>query len=843
LIKLFDTYLNESEVTKKVEYKFKDIELKWNKHWEDNAIFKVSEDNNKKKFYSLVMFPYPSGRIHMGHVRNYVIGDVISRYKTMNGYNVMQPIGWDGFGLPAENAAIDKGIHPAVWTYDNIDYMKKELKRLGISYDWEREFATCDEDYYKWNQWFFLKFFEKGLAYKKESYVNWCPKCETVLANEQVVEGKCWRCDTTVQMKKLSQWFFKITDYAEQLLNDHKILEGGWPERVLTMQKNWIGKSTGIMVNFKLEDGDDFPIFTTRPDTIFGVTFMAISPEHPKLENILSSIDDTKAKEINKFLEKVRTSDIEKRRTGEYEKEGVFTGKYVINPLTGDKVPLYIANFVLMEYGTGAIMAVPAHDERDFDFAKKYGIEIKVVIQPPDEKLDPYKMKNAYIEDGVMTNSSQFDGMNNREAMEKIMDFIEKKKLGKRTVNYRLKDWLISRQRYWGTPIPIVYCDKCGVVPVPEDQLPVKLPKDVKFTFEGGSPLAQSEEFVNTTCPKCGGPARRETDTMDTFVDSSWYYARYCSPKYDKAPFDKEKVSYWLPVDQYIGGIEHATMHLLYARFFHKVMRDLGLVDNDEPFMRLLTQGMVIKEGSKMSKSKGNIVDPDETIDKYGADTVRIFILFAAPPEKDLDWSDKGIEGAYRFLNRLWVFVNENLNKIKEFKDKNIKQKKLSGENKRLYILLNRTIKKVTDDIENHYHFNTAIAGVMEFFNSLIRRKYVTEDDYILLSKCIKDVLLLLEPFAPFIAEELWSNVGFNKSAFETGWPNYDENFLNFNTYTLVVQINGKIRDKIEIELGEDEETMKERALASEKIKERLKDKEIIKIITVKDKLVNIVVK
>ena len=825
------------------EYNFEEIEPKWIKYWDEKKCFHSKFDKNKKKFYCLVMFPYPSGRIHMGHVRNYVIGDVIARYKWMQGFNVLHPIGWDGFGLPAENAAIEKGIHPAVWTYDNISYMKKELKRVGISYDWDREFATCDEEYYKWNQWFFLKFFEKGLAYRKESFVNWCPKCKTVLANEQVIDGKCWRCDSQVEFKKLKQWFFKITEYAEQLLEHHKLLEKGWPERVLVMQKNWIGKSTGIMVNFKLENGKDFPIFTTRPDTIYGVTFMALSPEHPMVDEILSEVSDEKKEEIINFLEKTRKADIEKRRTGEYEKEGVFTGKYVINPLTDEKVPLYIANFVLMEYGTGAIMAVPAHDQRDFEFAKKYNIPIKVVIQPEGEILEPDKMTEAYVEDGIQVNSGQFNGLNNREAMEKIMDYIEQKGWGKRTINYRLKDWLISRQRYWGTPIPIIYCEKCGIVPVPEDQLPVKLPKDVEFSPEGGSPLAKCEEFVNTTCPKCNGKAKRETDTMDTFVDSSWYFARYCSPKENKFPFRKEETEYWMPVDQYIGGIEHATLHLLYARFFHKVMRDLGLVNSDEPFLRLLTQGMVIKDGAKMSKSKGNVVDPDEIIDKYGADTLRIFILFASPPERDLEWSDKGIEGAYRFINRLWNFVNQNIDEIKKVKDVQLNPENLDEVQKKLYISLNRTIKKVTEDIERDFHFNTAIASIMEFLNLLTSTEYKDTDDYVLLKESIKNVLLILEPFAPFVSEELWQIIGFENTAFETGWPEYDKNFVQFNTYTMVVQVNGKIRSRIETELGTDEEKMKEIALADSKIKQWIQGKEIVKIITVKDKLVNIVIR
>ncbi len=824
------------------EYNFKEIENKWLKYWEENKVFKTKYDKDKKKYYVLVMFPYPSGRIHMGHVRNYVIGDLIARFKRMNGYNVLHPIGWDAFGLPAENAAINKGIHPAKWTYENIEYMKSQLKKIGISYDWDREIATCDEEYYKWGQWFFIKFYEKGLAYRKKSNVNWCPKCKTVLANEQVIDGKCWRCDSEVVQKDLEQWFFKITDYAEELLKDHKLLEGKWPERVLLMQKNWIGRSEGITVNFKFEDGKDLPIFTTRPDTIYGVTFMALSPESPIVDYILSKVDEKKKEEIINFVEEVKKESIEKRRSGDYDKKGLFTGLYVINPLNNDKIPLYLANFVLMEYGTGAIMAVPAHDERDFQFAKKYNIPIKVVIEPENKKLDPEKMENAYTESGIMKNSAQFNGMKNKEAMEKIKDYIEEKGFGKRTVNYRLKDWLISRQRYWGNPIPIIYCDKCGIVPVPEKDLPVKLPTDVKFEFEGGSPLAKNEKFIKTKCPKCGGEARREVDTMDTFVDSSWYYARYCSPHYDKLPFEKEEANYWMNVDQYIGGIEHAILHLLYARFFNKVMKDLGLLENEEPFAALLTQGMVIKDGAKMSKSKGNVVDPDDMIEKYGADTLRLFILFAAPPERDLEWSDKGIEGSFRFIKRVWNFIQSNLENIKNISE-NIDITSLSDKQRKLYILLNITIKKVTDDLNGDFHFNTSISTIMELINEITKYQFKTEEDFSLLKYIIKRLLIILSPFTPFLTEELWQEIGFEKTIFKHGWIEYDKSHLSFNTYTMVIQINGKVRSKIEIEKGTSPEKMKELALNDEKIKKWIENKEIIKIIPVKDKLINIVIK
>ncbi len=825
------------------DYNFKEIEEKWLKIWKEKKIFKSTMDKDKEKYYVLVMFPYPSGRIHMGHVRNYVIGDLIARFKKMKGFNVLHPIGWDAFGLPAENAAIKQNVHPAKWTYDNINYMKSQLDRIGLSYDWDRELATCDESYYKWNQWFFIKFYEKGLAYKKKSCVNWCMKCNTVLANEQVIDGKCWRCDTQVELKELDQWFFKITDYTDQLLKDHKLLEGNWPLRVLAMQKNWIGKSTGVTVNFKLENGEHFPIFTTRADTIYGVTFMALSPEHPFVKTIIKDADKDLKKSLESFINKVQKEDIEKRRTGDYEKEGIFTGKYVINPLNNKKVPLYLANFVLMEYGTGAIMAVPAHDLRDFEFARKYKIPIKVVIHPKEEELDPEKMEQAYIEDGIMTNSEPFNDKNNQEAKELIMDYIEDKKFGKRTINFRLKDWLISRQRYWGTPIPIIYCDKCGMVPVPEEDLPVVLPKDIQLKSKGALSLSGFEGFYKTTCPKCGGEAKRETDTMDTFMDSSWYFCRYCSSKDDKRPFNKEEVNYWMPVDQYIGGIEHAILHLLYSRFFNKVMKDLNLLDTPEPFKKLLTQGMVTLGGTAMSKSKGNVVDPDELVGKFGADALRLFILFAAPPEKDLEWNDKGIEGSFRFLNRLWKFINEKTGKIKSFKNDKLQLEALNAQQKELYTFLNKTVKKVTDDMEKTFHFNTSIAAVMELMNELTKYDFKTDEDFILLNEIIKKILIIINPFIPFLTDELWERVGYTGNANNQDWAGYNKDYISFNTYTMVIQVNGKIRSKIEAELDTDIEAMKEMALNDDKTKEWTIDKEIIKVIPVKNKLVNIVVK
>ncbi|RMD59256.1 MAG: leucine--tRNA ligase [Nitrospirae bacterium] len=799
------------------------LEKKWQKKWQEMEIYKNKISQEKKKFYCLEMFPYPSGKIHMGHVRNYAIGDVIARYKKMQGYNLLHPMGWDAFGLPAENAAIERNIHPAKWTYDNIDYMRKQLKSMGFSYDWSREFATSDPEYYKWNQWFFLNMLEKGLAYKKMSKVNWCESCSTVLANEQVIDGKCWRCGSGVVDKELEQWFLKITAYADELLEGCDKLTN-WPQRVLQMQKNWIGRSEGVEVDFKLINMDGtIRIFTTRQDTLYGATFIALSPDHPYAAKLLNNKEE--------LAHLKSTSDPE-------EKKGVFTGHYAVNPLSGEEVPIWIANFVLIEYGTGAIMSVPAHDQRDFEFAKKYGLPIKVVIEPEGSELDPYRMEEAYEGEGILVNSGEFSGLESHEARKKIADFIEERGLGKRKVNYKLRDWGISRQRYWGTPIPVIYCDSCGIVPVPFGELPVVLPKDIVFSEKGGSPLAISESFVSCKCPSCGGVARRETDTMDTFIDSSWYFLRYCSPDSDDEPFRREDVDYWMPVDQYVGGIEHAVLHLLYARFFTKVIRDMGLISIDEPFDRLLTQGMVLKDGAKMSKSKGNVVDPDELLKTYGADTIRVFSLFAAPPEKDLDWSDKGVEGAYRFLNRLW---NLTINYIDEFKA-SPKEFEITDSNKRLIKKVHQTIKKVTEDIEREYHFNTAIASLMEMVNEMVLFKPRESGDLSALRYALEQTIILLHPFAPHITEELWELIDGKESLYLKTWPIWDERMVEEEEVELVIQVNGKLRAKQHIKVGLGGDEIKEIAMNHPKIIPLIEKKSPKKVIVVKGRLVNIVI-
>ncbi|MBP9043789.1 MAG: leucine--tRNA ligase [Spirochaetes bacterium] len=819
-----------------VDYNFSEIELKWQKIWEEKGSFLNRVDRTKQKYYVLEMFPYPSGRIHMGHVRNYTIGDIVARFKKMKGFNVFHPMGWDSFGLPAENAAIKNNTPPFKWTTENIANMKAQLKRLGFSYDWTREVGTYKPEYYKWNQWIFLKMLEKGLAYKKVSSVNWCPDCQTVLANEQAENGVCWRCSSPVTQKELEQWFFRITDYAEDLLKGHEEISSTWPEQVITMQKNWIGKSTGLKVNFKLESGEDFPIFTTRPDTIFGVTFMVIAPEHPLLDRVTDP-------EVRQFIQKTRSQSLIDRTSEDKEKEGIDTGLKVINPFNGEKVPLYVGNFVLMEYGTGAIMAVPAHDVRDFAFAKKYGLPIKIVIDRPESPLRLEEMTDAYTEEGICVNSGQFSGLKNKEAIEKIAEFAEKNGIGERTVNYRLRDWGISRQRYWGCPIPIIYCEKCGAVPVPEKDLPVVLPTEVDFKGDAQSPLTKMPEFYEVKCPSCGGKARRETDTMDTFVDSSWYYARYCSP-WSNEIFDKEEVDYWMPVDQYIGGIEHAVMHLLYARFFSMVLNDLGLLKEREPFKKLLTQGMVIKDGSKMSKSKGNVVDPDDIIKKYGADTVRLFMLFAAPPQKDLDWSDKGVEGSFRFLNRVWRFMQKN--KGLYIDGAVVDNSNLSTELKKLRIELHRTIKLVTHDIEERMQYNTAIARMMELTNAM----YAVADSELsstegkkVFSEIVDKFLPILNPFVPHFAEELWSIFGKKTLLADEKWPEYIEELTIRDEIEIVFQINGKIKSKANVSSDITEEEMKKLAHLDAKMAEILSGKQIIKEIVVPGKLVNIVVK
>ncbi|MDN5324387.1 MAG: leucyl-tRNA synthetase [Thermosipho sp. (in: thermotogales)] len=823
------------------EYKPQEFESKWQKEWDDKKVFVTPQYSEKPKFYDLVMFPYPSGTLHVGHVKNYVIGDIVARYERMKGFNVLHPFGYDAFGLPAENAAIKNKIHPEEWTFKNIETIRNQIKKIGISYDWTREIATCKEDYYKWTQWLFLKLYENGLAYKKKGAVNWCPNCQTVLANEQVVDGKCERCGTEVTIKHLEQWYFKITDYAERLLNDLDKLTG-WPENVKIMQKNWIGKSTGAEVDFPV-DGLDMKIriFTTRPDTLWGVTFMAIAPESPLVEQLVT---EDRKEELYKFLQKISLEDRFKRTSIDAEKEGFFLGRYAINPVNGEKIPIYVANYILYEYGTGAIMAVPAHDQRDFSFARKYNLPIRVVIDNPENPLNPETMEKAYEDEGIMVNSGPFNGLNSKDAIDKVIEYLEEKKIGKRSVQYKLRDWLISRQRYWGAPIPVVYCENCGVVPVPEKDLPVKLPKDVEFLPTGQSPLALNEQFLNTTCPKCGGPAKRDADTMDTFVDSSWYYLRYVNPDLDDKPFDSNDVNYWLPVDQYIGGVEHAILHLLYSRFITKVLHDLGYVNFDEPFTNLFTQGMIYKDGWKMSKSKGNVVSPDEMIEKYGADTLRTYILFMAPPEKDAEWSDAGIEGVNRFLKRLWNNFYSILPLIKDVKDEKIilKDKK----EKDLRRKLHQSIKKITEDIEGGFKFNTAIAGLMELNNSLSDYLNSTERDKLnlpLLRELAENLILILSPFAPHMAEEMWHDLGKDTLIVNETWPEYDKEALKVDEVTIIIQINGKVRGKINVSVDEDEEKVKELALNEPKIASYVQGKEIVKVIYVKNKLLNIVVK
>jgi len=859
-------------------YPFQSIELKWQKSWEENSLFRVRENERDRKYYCLEMYPYPSGKIHIGHVRVYSIGDVVARFRRMKGFNVLHPIGWDSFGLPAENAAIERGIHPAKWTASNIEKMKSQLKRLGYSYDWEREVATYRPDYYRWNQWIFLQMYKKGLAYKKEASVNFCPQCNTVLANEQVEDGKCWRCSSEVVQKSLSQWFLKITDYADELL-DYLDNMPGWPERVKVMQKNWIGKSRGVMVNFTL-DGKDFPIFTTRPDTIYGVTFMAIAPEHPLVDEIIKKNND---ENLVAFVKRIRRQDTEKRAAEGYEKEGIFTGKYVTNPLNGEKVPLYVVNFVLMEYGTGAIMAVPAHDQRDFEFAKKYGLPVKIVIQNREKTLRAESMEEAYIEDGVNVDSGPITGFDNREGIEKISEYIEQQGLGKRTVHYRLKDWLISRQRYWGTPIPVVYCGKCGTVPVPEEDLPVVLPEDVKFTGKD-NPLKTSRSFVITECPKCGAPAHRETDTMDTFIDSSWYFDRYCSPEEERAPFNRDAADYWMNVDQYIGGIEHAILHLLYARFFTKFLRDIGLQSVDEPFERLLTQGMVTKETyhcpthgylypeevthekicskcgnevsigrtEKMSKSRKNVIDPDDIVRRYGADTTRLFILFASPPEKDLEWSDSGVEGAFRFLNRVYRLFEPNIPQmnasrehLEAYEEEILGDKKQSETERSILHMVHKTIRKVSEDIESRFHFNTAIAALMEMVNFLytvVVQESENNNEFLAYLYALKMLLIILHPFVPHITEELWHAAGFSAFLINESWPAFDAGLAREDMVTIVVQVNGRLRAKFEAEADSDEEMLQKTALSLDRIMQYTDGKTVRKIIAVKNRLINIVV-
>lgn len=821
------------------KYSPQSIEKKWQEKWQADAAYKTEMDAGRPKYYVLEMFPYPSGNLHMGHVRNYSIGDVLARYKTMSGYNVLHPMGFDAFGMPAENAAIKHGIRPADWTYSNIDNMKKQQRGMGLSYDWAREADTCRPEYYRWTQWLFELFYKKGLAYKKEASVNWCNTCGTVLANEQVIDGKCWRCDADVVKKDLSQWFFKITDYADELLDDLKLLPG-WPERVKTMQENWIGRSEGAEFSFAVPDfQENIPVYTTCPHTVFGVTYVVLAAEHPLVDKLIKGRSNEA--EIRAFIEEVRNLSEIERTSSESEKKGMFTGAYAVNPFNGRRVPIWITNYVLYEYGTGAVMGVPTHDERDWMFADKYGLDKILVVNNPQGTLSLDNMDNAYTEPGILMASGEFTGMDSEKAKSAIIDWIEEHHVGKRKVNYKLRDWLISRQRYWGAPIPVIYCPHCGEVLVPESELPVRLPENVEFKQGAVSPLAQSAEFVQCTCPKCGRPAKRETDTMDTFICSSWYYLRYTDAVNDQAPFAHDKVNYWAPVDQYIGGIEHAILHLLYSRFVTKVLRDAGKLDFSEPFHNLLTQGMVIKDGSKMSKSKGNIVSPEEIINKYGADTARLFILFAAPVERDLEWSDQGVEGAFRFLNRVWRIIGHFMEEIKAAPEQ-YDAALMSKEEKELRCILHQTIKKVTDDISDRFMFNTAISSIMELVNAF----YGWQDKKIsagLLREIVVNLLKLLAPFAPHITEELWHIAINQESVHKQPWPKYEAAAIVRDELEIVLQINGKVRDKIVVAAGLSREEMEKAALQQPRVQELTKGKNIIKVICVPEKLVNIVAK
>ncbi|GAB6274575.1 MAG: leucine--tRNA ligase [Peptococcaceae bacterium] len=825
-----------------MRYNFQEIERKWQERWEKDELYTVPDFSSNPKYYCLEMFPYPSGKLHMGHMRNYAIGDVVARSKTMLGYNVLHPMGWDAFGLPAENAAIKHGdIHPADWTMDNINTMRQQLKQLGFSYDWRREFATCHPGYYEWTQWLFLQFYHHGLAYKKMAAVNWCPSCATVLANEQVKEGVCERCKYEVEKRELAQWFLKITAYAERLLNDLRQLEG-WPDKVKIMQEHWIGRSEGVKIKFKVEElAEDIEVFTTRPDTLFGVTYLVLAPENPLVEKVLAGKEQAGA--VHAFIQRIRNLSEIMRTATTVEKEGIFTGAYCLNPISQEKIPIYVANYVLLEYGTGAVMGVPAHDQRDFEFAQKYKLPVKVVIQPVDLKdTEPGSLTAAYLDEGIMVNSGPFNGLPSEKGKKAVSEYLEVNNLGCRQVNYRLRDWLISRQRYWGAPIPIVYCAKCGQAPVPEKDLPVLLPREVAFKPTGQSPLADCAVFLHTTCPKCGGPAQRETDTMDTFICSSWYYYRFTGPREEKGPWDKKKVDVWLPVDQYIGGIEHAILHLLYARFFTKFFYDLNLISNTEPFTNMLTQGMVLKDGAKMSKSKGNVVSPEEMVNAYGADTVRLFVLFAAPPERDLEWSEQGVEGCSRFLNRVWRLVTA------EWGLQNISPGKRKAEpkgiNQTIRRLTHQTIKKVTGDTTQRFNFNTALSAIMELVNALYQYKEVSETDRDLgvAKEALESVLLLLAPFAPHITEELWELTGHQESIHKQPWPIYDPALIVEDEVTIVVQINGRVKERMLVPANLSANQMQERVLAHPRVQQIIAGKEINKVIPVPGKLVNIVV-
>lgn len=817
-----------------------EIEKRWQEIWEKGNVFHTPDDSEKPKYYALSMFPYPSGKLHMGHVRNYTITDVIARFKKMQGYNVLHPMGWDSFGLPAENAAMKHGADPAKWTDENIAYMTKQLKMLGLSYDWQREVTTCKPDYYKWTQWLFIQLYKKGLAYKKEAAVNWCDNCGTVLANEQVIDGKCWRCDSVVEKKYLSQWFFKITDYAERLLEDLDKLPG-WGDNVKTMQANWIGKSQGAIIKFKVKEveGLEVPVYTTRPDTVYGITYLVVAPEYKDIEKLTTPENKQAVEEYRANARKM--TEIERLST-ERVKTGVPLGTHCINPFNGEEFPLWTADYALVEYGTGAVMAVPTHDTRDFDFAKKYNLPMKVVIQ---NKENPSDCKEAaYTEEGVLVNSNEFNGMKNTDAKKAITQKAVDEGFGEFKTQYRLRDWLISRQRYWGAPIPMIYCDKCGIVPEKEENLPVMLPSDVDFSVVGKSPITTSKTFAETTCPICGGKARRELDTMDTFVCSSWYYLRYSNPKNTNLPFSKELVDKWLPVDQYVGGIEHAILHLLYSRFFTKALKDLGLLSFDEPFKNLLTQGMVLKDGSKMSKSKGNTVDPDEIFENFGADTARLFILSDSPPARDFDWSDAGVEGCYKFLNRVWRLVSENQNYIT--KDYKI-EFPLKRENDDLVRTVHMAIKGITNDIANDFQFNTVISKYRELTNAIYdwrgKKSDFTDEDKNVFSFAVLTLIKLMAPVTVHMSEEIWHDVGGAGSIHDEKWCVWDENLAKASKITLVVQVNGKVKDKLEADEGLSDDELKNLALSSDKVKELTAGKNIVKVIVVPKKLVNIVVK
>ncbi len=828
-------------VTKQLpnRYDFKLVEARWQQTWDMEDINRVTEDESKEKYYLLEMFPYPSGRIHMGHVRNYSIGDVVARYKRMRGYNVLHPMGWDAFGLPAENAAQKHNTHPARWTYENIDYMRTQLKQLGLSYDWNRELATCHEDYYRWEQKLFIEMYQKDLVYQRITTINWCDTCQTVLANEQVIDGACWRCDDLVEPRNMNGWFFKITDYAEELLADLNTLDG-WPEKVVTMQSNWIGKSTGLTCDFKIQDSDEsISIFTTRPDTIYGVTFMSVAPEHRLVEQLIAGTRYEQS--VRDFIKTILEERQRQNLNEEQEKKGIFTGRYCINPFSGQSVPVYVANFVLAEYGTGAVMAVPAHDQRDFEFARKYNLPITPVVIPEGITLEPDTMEEASTEPGVLVNSGQFNDMDSLEAQAMIIAHAGLHSFGSAHTTYRLRDWGISRQRYWGTPIPMIHCESCGILPVPLDDLPVKLPEDQNTSNNECAPLSQRPDFINTTCPSCGKKAARETDTMDTFVESSWYFARFTCPDATDTPLNKKQSGYWLPVDQYIGGVEHAILHLLYSRFFVKVLRDLGYLEIDEPFNNLLTQGMVIKDGAKMSKSKGNVVDPDDLIKQYGADTVRLFSLFAAPPERDLEWNSQGVEGSSRFLNKVYRFITG-------FCKDDLTAAQAADETA-ADLLLNRkmhqTIKKVTHDIETNFHFNTAISAVMELFNTLAsvgdqskKNSANTEN----VRQTIKTILLLLFPMVPHFCSEMWDFMELAGRPEDNVWPSYDEEAAKEDLLTIVLQVNGKVRSRIQVAADIDDDTLEKSAIEDENVLRFINGKPVKKIIVIKKKLVNIVV-